>query len=194
MSITIAVLLLVTISIIAYILFIAKRYTIANIENFESEPAFITDENDDYTITPFQKVSNDIKEDVINYFNNEWKNKTGITYTEQFINDTWKYPDALYVMTDKDGKLIGTTGLDRQYMSYPFISHIYVTPENRKTGYGEKLFEHILKHAKKVGYKIVRGFCEDKLVPYYEKFGAEKTSWSSLFKPLVGMNLMYKSL
>lgn len=174
-----------------YIYLLAKRYTMAKIETFESEPAYVTKSTREYDIRPFQKTPRETQNQVIQHFNSEWQDKTGVTYSEQFVKDTWKYPDALYVMTEKEsGALVGTTALDRQFMSYPFISHIYVTKEHRKQGRGEELFSHILEHAKKVGYKFVRGFCEDNLVPYYEKFGAEPSAGSSLLKAFIGMTLM----
>ena len=163
-------------------------------ERFQATPeTYITEKRKEYTIIPFKDVKPDAKLQVINYLNDEWKKDTGITYTEEFVNNTWKFPDALYVMTDKDDDFIGCSGIDR-YMSYPFISHIYVKKPYRKKGIGAKLFDVVVQHAKSVGYKTVHGWCKDELVPYYESFNCERCASSTLLKPFLGFNLMKLNL
>jgi GNAT superfamily N-acetyltransferase len=185
-------LIFITLCILIIILLVL-RFLIQNLENFQVEPpSYITEETEDYSIHPFHQATDKVKKDVVKHLQDEWKD-TGIEYTEAFVEDTWKYPDALYVMTDNKGQLIGCSGIDRKYM-YPFISHIYVKKEYRKKGYGEKMFGVVLEHGKQCGYKCVKGWCKDELVNYYENFGCQKEKGSWLIKPFLGFNLMKKDL
>ena len=164
-------------------------------ECFVDKPeTYIKESNNEYEIKHFKDCSKEIKQEVSKYLNKEWKNETGMNYTEQFIDTTWKFPDAFYVMTDKKGEFMGCSSVDHKYMSYPFISHIYVNEQYRKKGVGEKMFDIVLRHSKNIGHTRVYGWCKDNLVPYYEKFGCEKQSSWKLWKPLVGLNLMTKEL
>jgi GNAT superfamily N-acetyltransferase len=177
---------------------IVPKYTIVNLEGFQSDTQteeqnlYVDVSTDDYDIKPFNYTSEEVKKDVADCFQREWGD-TGVTYTPEFIIETWKYPDALYIVTDKDGNFIGSAGIDRKYF-FPFISHIYVKKEHRKHGYGEKLFEVVLQHGKKVGYKTVNGWCQDELVDYYENLGCKREKSTILLKPLVGFNLMSREV
>lgn len=164
------------------------------IEAFEQgNESYVQVKTNNYHIKPFKETNQKTRKDVVQHLQKEWKN-TGITYTESFIEETWKYPDALYVMTDNKGDFIGCAGIDHKYMTYPFISHIYVKKDYRKNGYGQRLFDVVLDHAKSIGHKIVRGWCKDELVDYYVGMGCEKSKTSCLLKPLMGFNLMSKKV
>lgn len=173
------------------VLFIIYRQAWKKIETFTAgEEKYIREVTKDYQIIPFKECSKLVQNDVIKHLRREWQ-ETGVVYTVEFINATWKYPDAIYVMINKDGNFIGCCALDRKYIGYPFISHIYVKKEYRKKGYGEKLFKFIVRYSKHVGHTQVYGFCQDDLVDYYQSFGCTKLSASGLLKPLVGgFNLM----
>ncbi len=180
--------------LLIFLIGIGLKYLMFSVERFKEGPdSYVSESSKDYDIQPYKDLIPEVKKDVIEHFQNEW-GKTGVKYTEQFMENTWKYPDALYVMTNKKGEFIGSAGIDHKYMTYPFISHIYVKKPYRKKGYGEKLFEVVQKHAKKVGHKKVNGWCEDDLVNYYEGLGCERSKTSNVLKPLVGFNLMSKEL
>ena len=192
MNITFIVLGIVIASILSFIFLRHKFWTR---EKFQEGPdSYIIESTANYDVKPYKECSDIVKKDVAKYLADEWKIETGIDYTEHFIEKTWKFPDALYVMTNKKGEFIGCSSVDHKYMKYPFISHIYVKKPYRKMGYGEKLFDVVLRHSKSVGHEKVYGFCKDELVPYYEGFGCkkEKTSW--ILKPFVGFNMMTKRL
>jgi GNAT superfamily N-acetyltransferase len=179
--------------VILSIVAIGLKYVMTKIENFQADPVYIIESTDDYVIKPFHMMPEKVKKEVVKNLQNEWAD-TGVTYTNKFIEDTWLYPDALYVMMTKNEEFIGCSGVDRKYMLSPFISHIYVEKKYRKHGYGEKLFDVVLRHAKKHGYKTVKGWCKDELVEYYENFGCEKCSTNWILKPVMGFNLMKKDL
>jgi GNAT superfamily N-acetyltransferase len=167
-------------------IFVLYRQTKKSIETFTAGPeSYIREVTEEYQIIPFKECSKEVQKDVIEHLQKEWKD-TGVVYTIDFINETWKYPDAIYVMINEEGEFIGCSALDRKYMGYPFISHIYVKKEYRKKGYGEKLFKFIIKYSKHAGHKQVYGFCQNELVDYYKTFGCTKLSATGLLKPFIG--------
>jgi GNAT superfamily N-acetyltransferase len=186
-------LLLLFTSFLVLTYFMLPRIRDRYLERFqESHDVTVKIHTNEYDIVSYQETSDKTKQEVLHWFQEEWGD-TGVKYSDRFIETTWKYPSVLYVMTNKSGDFIGCAGLDHKYMM-PFVSHIYVKKEYRKNGYGEKLFEAVLEHSKKLGYTYVQGWCEDSLVKHYEKMGCEKQSFSGVLKPILGFNLMKKTL
>jgi GNAT superfamily N-acetyltransferase len=148
-----------------------------------------------YIIRPFSQVSYRVKQQVIEALENEWSN-TGIHYNEDFIVETWQYPDILYVMTNMTNNkenFVGCVAIDRKYV-FPFISHLYVQKEYRKKGHGGKLLGIAEKHSNVYKYKSVRLWCQDELIEYYKEHGWQKEGYSWLIEPLTGFTLMSKKL
>lgn len=171
--------------------FYIYRLARKRIENFQAGPeSYVTEKTSEYEVKPFKECAEKVKADVIKHLQKEWQ-QTGVKYSIDFVEKTWTYPDAIYVMVNTQGEFIGCSAIDRSYMGYPFISHIYVKKQYRKKGFGEKLFNVVVKHAQKVGHKQVYGFCKDELVDYYKTFGCRRQATSGLLKPLLGdFNLM----
>lgn len=137
----------------------------------------------------YGNVSGQIKNKLINNFNEEWGKNTH--YTDRFIKKTWRFPDMLYVLSDSN-IFIGSVAIDCHYI-IPVISHLYVEERYRKKGIGPKLLKYAENHCRSVGYKNIYGFCENSRVNYYKKFGWIVVRWNFLIKPLSGMTMMYKS-
>lgn len=140
-------------------------------------------------IRPFIEVNKFIKNKVISSLNEEWGHKTA--YTHDFIINTWKFPDVLYIMTDNLENFVGCVAIDRHYI-IPVISHLYINKDYRKNGKGPKLLKFAEKHCRCVGYKHIYGFCQMNRVKYYTSLGWHQNKWSSYVKPFSGLVLMSK--
>jgi GNAT superfamily N-acetyltransferase len=162
----------ITISIVVAGIVIGVTYASLKNEHFQKDPTYVHIITSDYEIKPYQEQPKSVRLLVSKTLQGEWGNDA-INYTDDFNDKTWKYPDALYVMTDKKGAFKGCAGIDRKYM-LPCISHMYVAKEDRHKGYGKVLFETVVQHAKNVGHSRVHGLCKDHLVDYYTNFGCYK--------------------
>jgi|APGre2960657423_1045063.scaffolds.fasta_scaffold00045_23 GNAT superfamily N-acetyltransferase len=91
------------------------------------------------------------------------------------ILDRWKGSDIMYVMITSENQCIGSVAVDRKNFE-PFISYLYVDPQFRKKGYGERLLQHGMDYAKEFKFKEVKLWCKEELIPYYMKYGWEKTT------------------
>lgn len=166
------------------IVFVLLAYIVIStrsaVESFV-EPVVV--ETDDYFIKQFQQCSPQTQQSVAASLQKEWGTDS-LKYDVNFLTSL----DALYVMCEKQsGEFMGCAAVDRKYI-VPCISHIYVKPEHRKTGYGRKLFETAAQHSKNAGFKRVHGLCRDELVPYYSEFGCKKNT------SLAGFSWMYLDL
>jgi GNAT superfamily N-acetyltransferase len=121
--------------------------------------------SEDYFIFPYQKTEPFIQEQVVHSLR-----ELNPEITHEYIKTHWSTSDILYVMTSPDTKFIGCMAVDRKNF-YPFISHLYVTPEYRKKGFGERLLTLGEDYAKEFKFNEVKLWCKKILLPYYTKRG-----------------------
>lgn len=124
-------------------------------------------------IVKLQDVSDEVKDQIVELFNEEWGN-TSLQYTKKILMDTWtkKPNDVLLVMLNNPGgKLIGTIGIDHKYF-FPIGSHLFVTKEFRNMGYANTLISEM----EKLTNKTIYACCKPEKVPGNERRGWKKIS------------------
>lgn len=173
--------LIIFLSIII-IIYLQKSITLYPLhENFHSQFQFSEH------IKQFCQIDQDNVKKILTILNSEWGNNNEIYYDEKLINVNF---DKFYVMIIDD-KLIGFIGVDREYIK-PFISHLYVTPENRRQGYASQLLAHAESYCRKMGYNYIYLWCNPELLTYYRR-----KNWQDaygLISRMIGKLLLMKTL
>ncbi|MBE1554193.1 GNAT family N-acetyltransferase [Sporosarcina limicola] len=72
-----------------------------------------------------------------------------------------------------EGKLVGTGRIVSDGVMNAFICGLGVSPEFQGNGIGTRLFKQLTEHAERNALHI-QFFCEDEILPYYEKLGFKK--------------------
>ena len=72
-----------------------------------------------------------------------------------------------------EGKLVGTGRIVSDGVINAFICGLGISPEYQGNGIGTHLFKQLVKHGERNSLHI-QFFCEDELLPYYEKLGFKK--------------------
>lgn len=162
-----------------------------NTNEYFQQNLFLPMQNHDYIIRPYGDCPDNIKKNVVDAFQKEWGTDT-TTYNDEIISLLWKQPDVLFVMTDKRGIFIGTSGIDRNYY-YPFISHLFVMKDFRNKGYGTTL----LNATESYGTSFLKSdtmslWCKEECVDFYKKRGWSEHGVSGFSNPVLGNTLMTK--
>lgn len=120
----------------------------------------------DYDIKPFNHHSAAVQDATVAALNREWPD----SFTRDSVARYFAYTDTMYVMTDKSGDFIGAVAVDRKKF-FPFISNLYVRPEQRGKGRSQRLLDVAEAYAASFGVTTVKLWCEPRLIPFYEKRG-----------------------
>lgn len=137
-------------------------------------PLHYKDEDEKQRIIPYQECTKDIQIKVCDYMMKEWSKEANINNiddTNHYIVKNWSAGDILYVLLNENN-LLGFIAIDRKQF-YPFISHLYIIPENRKKGYGKLLLDFALEYISYLKFTEARLWCVKRLIPYYKKNGWE---------------------
>lgn len=132
----------------------------------------ITYEEKNIRVRPYQDCSPEIQSEVARHLREEWGDINEVyddADSDKFVRRRWPGTDVLYVMTDRR-EFVGCVGVDRRNF-FPFISHVYVKPDKRNLGYGRKLVRIAERYSKEHGFTQSKLWCEEKLLPFYEKQG-----------------------
>lgn len=79
--------------------------------------------------------------------------------------------DVLYIMT-VEGKFAGCVAVDRR-LFVPYISHLLVTRDLRRRGYGRVLLEFATMHVANQGFDEARLWCDALMTRFYTMLGWE---------------------
>jgi GNAT superfamily N-acetyltransferase len=141
-------------------------------------------------IIPYQESTKEIQDKVCKFMIKEWAEEAKINNVDDahyYIIDNWSSGDILYVLID-DIELLGFIAVDRKQF-YPFISHLYVTPDNRKKGFGKLLIDFAIEYIKILDFSEGKLWCKEELVPFYEKYG-----WKVIDKKKLDAIVMSKNI
>jgi GNAT superfamily N-acetyltransferase len=131
-----------------------------------------------YHIQPFQLTSPDIQSAVLLRLKE---------YDIGSVPKTWPGgSDVLFVMTFPTSIFVGFVAIDRRNF-YPCISNLFIDPVHRAKGFAKTLVDFaerfVFNHIK---FNIVKLWCTDELVPFYQKLHYVKEESDSEF------NVMHK--
>jgi GNAT superfamily N-acetyltransferase len=119
-----------------------------------------------FTIQPYQLCDETIQKATVAHLAEEW----GPVYsTEGYIERIWSRTDIMFVMSD-DSSFIGCVAVDRRNF-FPVMSHLYVVPEKRGLGYGNRLLRFAERYAVKLSFTEIKLWCSQDMVSYYLKKG-----------------------
>ena len=119
-----------------------------------------------FTIQPYQMCDEMIQRATVAHLTKEW----GPAYsTEGYIERIWSRTDIMFVMSD-DSSFIGCVAVDRRNF-FPVMSHLYVVPEKRGLGYGNRLLRFAERYAAKLSFTEIKLWCSQDMVSYYMKKG-----------------------
>lgn len=101
-----------------------------------------------------------------------WYNLTG--YTDEEIDRA--NHNSFYSVYAYDGmKLVGLGRVASDGLTAAILSGICVRPDYRRNGIGEQIVSRLVYYCQSGGNKLnVQLFCEDSLIPWYEKQGFER--------------------
>ncbi len=78
--------------------------------------------------------------------------------------------NSFFVFLDQDNDFLSTFAIDTENFA-PYISHLFVNPNNRNNGIGKKTLKYAEKYIKKLGFNNSNLWCEEGLINYYKKNG-----------------------
>jgi len=107
----------------------------------------------------------------------EWGTENNIDFFKSIVNHSLSKENLPQTFVAMDGDVpVGTIGLWRCDMVsrqdlFPWLSALYVIPEYRKKGIGEKLQVNLIEHAKSLEFENLYLYTD--IEGYYEKTGWE---------------------
>ena len=78
--------------------------------------------------------------------------------------------NSFFVLFDDEGDFVGTFAVDTENFA-PFVSHLFINPNIRNSGFGKKALKYAEKYIAKLGFNSSNLWCEEKLIAYYKKNG-----------------------
>ena len=115
-----------------------------------------------FTIQPYQLCDENIQKAAVAHLANEWG---PASLEEGYIERIWSRTDIMFVISD-DSLFIGCVAVDRRNF-FPVMSHLYVIPEKRGLGYGNRLLRFAERYALKLSFTEMKLWCSDDMVGYY---------------------------
>jgi len=116
-------------------------------------------------ILPYDKCSNEIKENIYANWLNEWEEdfrdcqKIKSIIEEEFNGDT----NNLYILV-KETTFIGTVAID---FNNAYISHLFVVPAYRKKGFGKMLLKYAESILRKKEINVATLYCYYNMHNFY---------------------------
>lgn len=136
----------------------------------------------DFCIIPYQSAKINTQKELADKLHSLNKD-----ISREYILENWRGSDVMYVMISGND-FIGSVAVDRKNFE-PFISHLYVDEIYRNKGYGKKLLEYGILYSREFKFNIVKLWCEQTMIPYYEKLG-----WKNEKQLPSGLYIMQKYL
>lgn len=136
----------------------------------------------DFCIIPYQSAKINTQKELADKLHSLNKD-----ISREYILENWRGSDVMYVMISGND-CIGSVAVDRKNFE-PFISHLYVDEIYRNKGYGKKLLEYGILYSREFKFNIVKLWCEQTMIPYYEKLG-----WKNEKQLPSGLYIMQKYL
>lgn len=136
----------------------------------------------DFCIIPYQSAKIDTQHELADKLHS-----LNTDISRDYILENWKGSDVMYIMISGNN-CIGSVAVDRKNFE-PFISHLYVDELYRNKGYGKRLLEHGILYSKEFKFNTVKLWCDEEMIPYYEKLG-----WMKDKRLPSGLHIMQKCL
>ena len=117
----------------------------------------------------YQQCSLAAKEALLPLLAAEWSE-----LTDTFIRARWPGgSDIFYIYAPNNNVVAGCIAVDRSNF-YPYISNLFVMPDQRKQGHGKTLLKHAIAFTKSMGFPDARLWCKPDLLTWYEKQGWQR--------------------
>ncbi|MCK3683432.1 GNAT family N-acetyltransferase [Maribellus sp. YY47] len=115
-----------------------------------------------------------------------------VTATEEDIRNSMFKPDShvkVFVAETDQDKICGFTLIFKTFSTFKAVTNyhiedLFVFPEYRKLGIGQKLLTYIKEFAAKEGAKMVDWYVNNRntsAIAFYEKVGANKLDYKSIY-------------
>jgi len=122
----------------------------------------------DLAVAPFVECSPEVQAEACAYLAAEW----GDVLTHDYIVKEFGHSDVMYVMSER-GRFVAAAAVDRKNF-YPFISHVFVRPDMRGRGHARAMLDVGHEYAGRMKFSVVKLWCFESLVPFYERMGYER--------------------
>jgi len=150
--------------------FISVREYYTDQCHFQADAGYVcplTQETSTYKIIQYNQAFPEVQSVVIKHLKKEF----GDFYSDRFVRKNWSSGDVFYVMVDKsETRFIGCVAVDRRNF-YPYISELYVVPNERRNGYATKLLKFGEEYTKSLSFYVAKLWCDKELVGFYKKRG-----------------------
>lgn len=136
----------------------------------------------DFCIIPYQSAKIETQQELADKLSSLNKD-----ISRDYILENWQGSNVMYVMVSGN-EFIGSVAVDRKNFE-PFISHLYIDKTHRNKGYGKRLLEHGILYSREFKFNTVKLWCDEEMIPYYEKLG-----WTMEKRLSSGLHIMQKCL
>ena len=131
-------------------------------------PLIATFPGTDIVVSPFVECSPELQADACAFLAAEW----GDVLTVDHVAKEYGHSDVMYVMSER-GRFLAALAVDRKNF-YPFITHVLVRPDMRRRGLARAMLAVGHEYAARMKFSVVKLWCFERLVPFYERMGYER--------------------
>lgn len=128
-------------------------------------------------ILQFKNIPENVQDMIAHALIQTWKKDFALkkitTYVgvKNFILHNFKDKlNSFFVLFDDAGDFVGTFAVDTENFA-PYVSHLFINPNIRNSGFGKKALKYAEKYIAKLGFNSSNLWCEEKLIAYYKKNG-----------------------